>query len=104
MYDSGSLKTFRTAPGNNPVQSSTAYINTLHGFGRYVFWVLAWLDRSAYAASVSASFSCEQVTTTYRNLVCLFKTDGGHAVLSHPSTNYLAAANNSISVFKKVSI
>ncbi len=54
----------RGVKGNDPVQSSTAYLDTYYGFGPYAFELVQGYDCPAYATYLNSTFYVSETTHT----------------------------------------
>ncbi|KAK0543019.1 hypothetical protein OC846_006302 [Tilletia horrida] len=94
VYHLGLQEAIAHYAGNDPVQSSVAYLDTYYGFGPYAFELLREYDCPAGATYLNTTFHASEESRTHRNSICLFEMDANLAMQRHASDAYSVATKN----------
>ncbi|KAH8888326.1 putative membrane copper amine oxidase [Thozetella sp. PMI_491] len=103
LYELGLQEALAHYAGNDPVQSSTAYLDSYYGFGPYAFELVQGYDCPAYATYLNSTFYMDETTHTHINSICLFEYDADFPMQRHSASGYVAISKNVYFTIRSVS-
>lgn len=103
LYELGLQEAIAHYAGQDPVQSSVAYLDTYYSFGAYAFNLVPGYDCPTYATYLNGTFHAAEVSKTHTAAMCLFETEMGYLMQRHSSSEYVSAAKNIALVLRSVS-
>ncbi|KAL4917168.1 copper amine oxidase [Aspergillus aurantiobrunneus] len=83
-----------TYAGNDPVQSSVAYLDSYYGFGPYAFELLKGYDCPSYASYLNTSFYNLEETHTHVDSLCLFEFDADYPLSRRSTSESVSVTKN----------
>ncbi|PWY75610.1 amine oxidase catalytic domain-containing protein [Aspergillus eucalypticola CBS 122712] len=87
----------------DPVQSSTAYLDSYYGFGPYTFELVKGYDCPIYATYLNTSFYESEATHTHIDSLCLFEYDADYPIQRHTNPSYVSTTKNIYLILRPVS-
>ncbi|KAI9375379.1 copper amine oxidase [Aspergillus egyptiacus] len=94
LYELGLQEALAHYAGNDPVQSSVAYLDSYYGFGPYAFELLKGYDCPSYASYLNTSFYMSEETHTHVDSLCMFEFDADYPLARHSTSDYVAVSKN----------
>ncbi|GAQ44944.1 actin binding protein [Aspergillus tubingensis] len=104
LYELGLQEALSHYAGNDPVQSSTAYLDSYYGFGPYTFELVKGYDCPMYATYLNTSFYESESTHTHVDSLCLFEYDAEYPIQRHTTPSYVSSTKNIYLTLRSVSI
>lgn len=89
--------------GNDPIQSSTSYLDTYYGFGPYAFELVSGYDCPSYSTYLNSSFYVSETVHTHVNSICLFEYTADHPIQRHSTSEYVSVTKNTYFSVRSVS-
>lgn len=93
---------FTVCPGNDPLNSGIAYLDSFYGFGPHTFQLVKGYDCPAHAVYLNTSFYVAETTHTHIDSVCLFEYVSDHPMQRHTTHRYVSATKNVYFVVRAV--
>ncbi|KAK2007417.1 amine oxidase catalytic domain-containing protein [Colletotrichum eremochloae] len=103
LYELGLQEAMAHYAGSDPVQSSTAYLDSEFGFGVYAFELVTGYDCPEYSTYLNTSFYKSESTHTHLKSICLFEFTADYPVQRHSSSDYVSATKNTYFSLRSVS-
>ncbi|OCL04443.1 amine oxidase catalytic domain-containing protein [Glonium stellatum] len=103
IYELGMQEALAHYAGMDPLQSTTAYLDSMYGFGAGSYELVGGFDCPDYATYLNASFYTTETTHTHPNALCLFELDTGYPLQRHLTETYVSVTKNIILVLRSVS-
>ncbi|PYH29045.1 membrane copper amine oxidase [Aspergillus neoniger CBS 115656] len=98
LYELGLQEALSHYAGNDPVQSSTAYLDSYYGFGPYTFELVKGYDCPSYATYLNTSLYESESTHTHVDSLCLFEYDVDYPIQRHTTPSYVSSTKKSTSL------
>ncbi|KAK4049982.1 hypothetical protein OIV83_003806 [Microbotryomycetes sp. JL201] len=89
--------------GADPIQSSTAYLDSFYGFGRFAMSMVPGFDCPTHALFLNTTSHQNERSTTHTDSICIFETDADHLLQRHTSDFDLSVTKNVVLVVRSVS-
>jgi primary-amine oxidase len=103
LYEMGLQEALAHYAGNDPIQSSTAYLDSYYGFGPYSFELVKGYDCPSYATYLNSSFYVTETTHTHIDSLCLFEYDADYPIQRHSTNQYVSNTKNVYLTLRSVS-
>ncbi|BCS02631.1 uncharacterized protein AKAW2_60894A [Aspergillus luchuensis] len=103
LYELGLQEALSHYAGNDPVQSSTAYLDSYYGFGPYTFELVKGYDCPIYATYLNTSFYESESTHTHIDSLCIFEYDADYPIQRHTTPSYVSTTKNIYLTLRSVS-
>lgn len=103
IYELGLQEALAHYAGMDPLQSTTAYLDSQYGVGAGSFELVGGFDCPDYATYLNASFYTGETTHTHPNALCIFELDTGFPLQRHLTEAYVSVTKNIIMVLRSVS-
>ncbi|KUL83286.1 hypothetical protein ZTR_09131 [Talaromyces verruculosus] len=103
LYEMGLQEALAHYAGNDPIQSSTAYLDSYYGFGPYSFELVKGYDCPSYATYLNSSFYVTETTHTHIDSLCLFEYDADYPIQRHSTNEYVSNTKNVYLTLRSVS-
>ncbi|OJI80543.1 hypothetical protein ASPTUDRAFT_129166 [Aspergillus tubingensis CBS 134.48] len=103
LYELGLQEALSHYAGNDPVQSSTACLDSYYGFGPYTFELVKGYDCPIYATYLNTSFYDSESTHTHVDSLCLFEYDAEYPIQRHTTPSYVSSTKNIYLTLRSVS-
>lgn len=102
LYELGLQEALAHYAGSDPLQSHTAYLDSVYGFGPFAFELVKGYDCPAHATYLNSSFYVTETTHTHLDSICLFEVDVDFPLSRHSGPNYVATTKNIKLVIRSV--
>lgn len=102
LYELGLQEALAHYAGSDPLQSHTAYLDSVAGFGPYAFELIKGYDCPLYATYLNSSFYVSETTHTHLDSMCLFEVDVDYPLSRHTAPNYVTTTKNVKFVIRSV--
>ncbi|KAH6664360.1 copper amine oxidase [Plectosphaerella plurivora] len=102
MYELSLQDAIAQYSGNNPFQSTTAYMDRYYGIGAQVGRLIPGYDCPYHATYWDSTFSAGLSSMTVNNSICIFETDIGVPVTRHTDPTYMQATKGSKLVVRQI--
>ncbi|KAK4051493.1 hypothetical protein OIO90_004707 [Microbotryomycetes sp. JL221] len=89
--------------GVDPIQSSTAYLDSFYGFGRFAMSMVPGFDCPVHAHWLNTTVHQNERSTTHENSICVFETELDHLLQRHTSDFDLSVTKNIVLIVRSVS-
>ncbi|GKT48762.1 primary amine oxidase, liver isozyme [Colletotrichum spaethianum] len=103
LYELGLQEALAHYAGSDPVQSTTAYLDSEYGFGVYAFELVTGYDCPEYATYLNTSFYKSETTHTHLKSICLFEFAADYPIQRHSSSDYVSVTKNTHFSLRSVS-
>ncbi|KAL4807301.1 copper amine oxidase [Aspergillus unguis] len=103
LYELGLQEALAHYAGNDPVQSSVAYLDSYYGFGPYAFELLKGYDCPSYASYLNTSFYKDEETHTHIDSLCMFEFDADYPLARHSTSESVSVTKNVYFTLRTVS-
>ncbi|KFA62426.1 hypothetical protein S40285_06085 [Stachybotrys chlorohalonatus IBT 40285] len=80
--------------GNDPFQSSTAYLDSYYGLGSTASTLVSGWDCPASATYLDTVVHENSFSTPHKNSICIFEQDPGYPISRHTTSNYVTVTKN----------
>jgi len=94
MYELGLQEAVAHYAGNDPVQSGTAYLDSLYGLGSTMFSMVPGYDCPSYATYLNVTYHRQEATSIHENAICMFEHDMAFPIQRHTAENYVSSSKN----------
>lgn len=103
LYELGLQEALSHYAGNDPLQSSTAYLDSYYGFGPYTLELVKGYDCPIYATYLNTSFYESESTHTHIDSLCIFEYDADYPIQRHTTPSYVSTTKNIYLTLRSVS-
>ncbi|PYI16855.1 putative membrane copper amine oxidase [Aspergillus violaceofuscus CBS 115571] len=103
LYELGLQEALAHYAGNDPIQSSVAYLDSYYGFGPYAFELVKGYDCPVYATYLNSSFYVSETTHTHIDSLCVFEYDADYPIQRHSTSDYVSSTKNVYLTLRSVS-
>ena len=102
LYELGLQEALAHYAGSDPLQSHTAYLDSVYGFAPFAFELVKGFDCPAHATYMNSSFYVTETTHTHVDSICMFEVDADVPMSRHTAPNYVAVTKNVKFVIRSV--
>ncbi|KAF2179308.1 amine oxidase catalytic domain-containing protein [Zopfia rhizophila CBS 207.26] len=103
LYELGLEEALTHYAGNDPVQSGTAYFDSLPGFGPGMVSLVDGYDCPYYSTYMDATYPDGESIYTQTKGICLFEMDMGYPIQRHSAGRYASVTKNIAFTLRSIS-
>ena len=104
IYELGLQEAMAHYAGDDPIQSGTAFLDTLFGFGAHLSPLIPGFDCPDYASFLSTAYHRMERSYTRQGTICVFESPTDYPLQRHSRKDKTVAFVNSVLIVRSIAV
>lgn len=104
MYELSLQEAVAHYAGNDPIQSSTSFLDTLYGLGADLSELVPGYDCPSYAIFLDSKHHRMERTQMNSRTVCIFEAPSDHPIQRHSRGSWVTSFTNSVLIVRSIAV